>query len=74
MLAKHRIRLMVEPRLVAKLGHRRSIERGEQRIEQPDILLARGRKLEQHRTQPFAQDRYALAENPGQPDTVESLR
>jgi len=61
-LAQDRIRVVVEPGLVSKLHGRGSRERGQQRVEQRDVLVADGRKLEEHRPQPLAQDRDALRE------------
>ena len=73
MRAKHAIRFVVEPRRVAKLGRRRPIQRGEQRIEQRDVLLPGGWKLQKHRTQSVAQQCDALAEDAREPDPIETF-
>src|SRR5207302_1626206 len=73
MLANHLVRVLVEPRCVAELHGRRSGERAEQRVEQGDVLLTGWRELQQHRTQPLAQESDSPAEDPGQADPVETL-
>jgi len=72
-LAQDPIRLAVKPRLVTELRRRGPVEGGQKRVEQRDVFLPGGRELEQHGAEPFAEDRDAIGEDPGQAHTVEPL-
>ena len=68
MLLDHAIRVGVEPRFVSKLGGRRPREGCQQRIEEGQVFLARGRELEENRAEALTKRSDAPAENAGQPD------
>src|SRR5438552_17847737 len=74
MCATHLVRVLVEPRPVAKLRGGRAGDCAEQRVEQGNVLLTGWRKLQQYRAEPLAQESDPTAEDPGQSDPVETFR
>src|SRR2546423_10124475 len=58
---------------MSNLNRCRAREGGQQRVEQPKVLLTRRRELQQHRPEMLRQHRDPLREDPGQADAVEAL-